>query len=35
MDSERIEATLTDGLLTIRIPKSEPSKPRRVEISGS
>ena len=28
-------AELMDGVLTIRIPKPEPVKPRRVEIKGA
>jgi HSP20 family protein len=34
VDPDRIEASLRDGVLTVRVPKSERSQPRRVEISG-
>jgi HSP20 family protein len=34
VDAERIEASLSDGVLTVRVPKSERSQPRRIEISG-
>jgi HSP20 family molecular chaperone IbpA len=29
-----VEASLEHGVLTVRIPKSERAKPRRVEIKG-
>jgi HSP20 family protein len=32
LDPEAIEASLVDGVLTLRIPKPEPLKPRRIEI---
>jgi HSP20 family protein len=32
VDSDRIEATYTDGVLTVRLPLSERARPRRVEI---
>ncbi|WP_188566269.1 Hsp20/alpha crystallin family protein [Undibacterium terreum] len=32
MDSARIDANLKDGVLTLRVPKSEQAKPRRIEI---
>ena len=32
LDPDAIEASLADGVLTLRIPKPEPLKPRRVEI---
>jgi HSP20 family protein len=32
VEGDRIEATYDDGLLTVRVPKSEEAKPRRVEI---
>jgi HSP20 family protein len=32
LDPDAIEASLEDGVLTLRIPKPEPLKPRRVEI---
>jgi HSP20 family protein len=34
VDAEQIEATLKDGVLSLRVPKSEHSQPRRVEIKG-
>jgi HSP20 family protein len=33
VDADRIEATYTDGVLELRIPKPEEQKPRRVAIS--
>ncbi|WP_149179712.1 Hsp20/alpha crystallin family protein [Streptomyces sp. TRM49041] len=32
VDSDKIDADLTDGILTVRIPKSEESKRRKIEI---
>ena len=32
LDSARTEATLADGVLTVRIPKTEEAKPKRVEV---
>jgi HSP20 family protein len=34
VDSEKVEASLNDGVLTIRVPKSEAAKPRRIQITG-
>ncbi len=34
IDAENVSATLSDGVLTVRAPKSEAAKPRRVEVSG-
>jgi HSP20 family protein len=34
VDAERIEATLKDGVLSLRVPKSQRSQPRRIEIKG-
>jgi HSP20 family protein len=31
-DQENIEANLHDGVLTVRVPKSEQAKPRRIEV---
>ena len=31
-DQEHIEANLHDGVLTVRVPKSEQAKPRRIEV---
>lgn len=33
VDADQIEANLADGVLTVRIPKHETAKPRRVEIT--
>jgi HSP20 family molecular chaperone IbpA len=32
LDAERIEATLKDGVLTLRIPKRAEFRPRKVEV---
>lgn len=32
VDPDRIEATLADGVLTVRVPKSERTQPRRIDI---
>ena len=32
LDSERIEAALKDGVLTLHIPKREEHRPRRIEV---
>lgn len=32
MDAEKVEATLKDGVLTLRIPKREEHKPRKIEV---
>jgi HSP20 family molecular chaperone IbpA len=32
LDTEKIEASLKDGVLTVRIPKRTETKPRRIEI---
>jgi HSP20 family protein len=33
VDVERIKASFTDGVLTIRAPKAEETKPRQIELS--
>ncbi len=35
LDSDRIEAQYTDGVLTLRLPIAEKAKPRRVQIATS
>ncbi len=32
VDSEKVEAKLTDGLLTIKVPKAETAKPRQITV---
>jgi HSP20 family molecular chaperone IbpA len=32
LDTERVEASLKDGVLTLRIPKREEHRPRRIEV---
>lgn len=32
-DAEKIDAKLTDGVLTVRLPKSAPARARKIEIS--
>lgn len=32
VDPSKIDATLSDGILTVQVPKSEKAKPRKVEI---
>jgi HSP20 family protein len=32
LDTERIEAAMKNGVLTLRIPRAEQAKPRRVEV---
>jgi HSP20 family protein len=34
VDTDKVEASLDDGVLTIRVPKAETAKPRRIEITG-
>ena len=34
VDSQKVEAELTDGILTVRLPKSGESKRRRISIGG-
>ncbi|MET8562691.1 Hsp20/alpha crystallin family protein [Streptomyces flaveolus] len=33
-DEENVTAELTDGVLTVKVPKAEKAKPRRIEITG-
>jgi HSP20 family protein len=32
LDAEKIHATLVNGVLTLRLPKAEQAKPRRIEV---
>jgi HSP20 family protein len=34
-DAEHIEANLHDGVLSVRVPKSEKEKPRRIEVKAA
>ena len=34
VDQEHVQATYTDGVLELRLPKSEAAKPKRIAISG-
>jgi len=34
VDTGKIEATLVDGVLTVRLPKAERAKPKRITITG-
>jgi HSP20 family protein len=34
-DAEHIEANLHDGVLTVRVPKTEQAKPRRIEVKAA
>jgi HSP20 family protein len=34
MDAEKIEAKLTDGVLTVRVPKSERAQRRKIEVKS-
>jgi HSP20 family protein len=35
LDTERISASLANGVLTLRVPKSEQAKPRRIEVKAA
>jgi HSP20 family protein len=34
-DAEHIEANLHDGVLTVRVPKTEQAKPQRIEVKAA
>ncbi|GAA0920276.1 Hsp20/alpha crystallin family protein [Streptomyces thermoalcalitolerans] len=34
VDADRVQADLSNGVLTLKLPKAEEAKPRRIEISG-
>jgi len=35
VDSQRVEAELRHGVLTLTLPKAEAAKPRKIEVNGS
>jgi HSP20 family protein len=34
VDADKVQADLTDGVLTVRVPKTEAAKPRRIAVNG-
>lgn len=34
VDADHVSAELADGVLTVRVPKTEEAKPRRIEITA-
>jgi len=34
VNADKVEATLTNGVLTIKLPKSEAAKPRKIQVSA-
>jgi HSP20 family molecular chaperone IbpA len=35
LDTEKVEASLVNGVLTLRIPKREQARPRRIEVKAA
>ena len=35
IDAEQVEAKLHDGILTVRLPKAESAKPRKIKVLGA
>jgi HSP20 family protein len=35
VDAEKVDASLEHGVLTVRLPKSEQTKPRRIQVSDA
>ena len=35
VDSDKVEATLRDGILTVRLPKAEAAKARKIQVKAS
>jgi len=35
IDSEHVEASITDGVLTLRLPKAESARPKQIKIKSS
>ena len=35
IDAEHVEANITDGVLTLRLPKSESARPKQIKISAN
>ncbi|MDL5199698.1 Hsp20 family protein [Streptomyces sp. ALI-76-A] len=34
MNTENVDAALSEGVLTVKVPKAEAAKPRRIEITA-
>ena len=34
LDSEKVEAKIADGILTLRLPKAESAKPKKIKIAA-
>jgi HSP20 family molecular chaperone IbpA len=35
MEEDKIEANLHDGVLAVRVPKTEQARPRRIEVKAA